>query len=266
MLLVTAIVALGCGRWLPSDVFADVRFEISFPSEAHVEPVTGRIYVMISRTNDREPRLQIGRTGVPFFGRDVEQLAPGRPGIIDESDLGSPVPSLSEIPPGEYFVQGFVNIYSEFRRADGHIVWMHDDRWEGQHWNRSPGNLYSDVERARVDPSAGGTIALSAKNVIPPNVVPPDTEWVKRFTFQSPMLTKFWGRPIDLGATVLLPRDYASETISYPVNYIQGHFSLAAPARFQVGGELYREWIKEDFPRMILVTFQHPRISTTPMP
>ena len=48
------------------------RFEVSFPPTAISTPVTGRVFVMISRVNDREPRLQIGRTGVPFFGRDVE--------------------------------------------------------------------------------------------------------------------------------------------------------------------------------------------------
>ena len=87
-------------------------------------------------------------------------MAPEEVGIIDESDLGTPVPSLDEIPPGDYYVQGFVNVYSEFRRADGHVVWMHDDQWEGQHWNRSPGNLYSNVERVRIDPAAGSVISL----------------------------------------------------------------------------------------------------------
>jgi hypothetical protein len=31
------------------------------------------------------------------------------------------------LPPGDYFVQAFVNVYSAFKRADGHTVWMHDD-------------------------------------------------------------------------------------------------------------------------------------------
>ncbi|HJO37047.1 MAG: alpha/beta hydrolase-fold protein [Vicinamibacterales bacterium] len=252
-----ALVATTLLAW-PLTAAAEQRFEVSFPVAAHAEPVTGRIYVMVSRTNEREPRLQIGRTGVPFFGRDVEALVPGETGIIDATDLGAPVASLRDIPAGDYFVQAFVNIYSEFRRADGHVVWMHDDQWEGQHWNRSPGNLYSPVERVRLDPEADGVIALSASEVIAPVVVPPDTEWVRRFKFQSPMLTEFWGRPVYLGATVLLPRGYDSSTINYPVNYIQGHFSLGAPNRFEVGDDLYREWIRDEFPRMILVTFQHP--------
>ncbi len=93
------------------------RFRIGFPADAHADPITGRVFVMISRTNEREPRLQIGRTGVPFFGRDIEMLLAGGSGVIDESDLGSPIESLSDFPPGDYYVQGFINIYSEFRRA-----------------------------------------------------------------------------------------------------------------------------------------------------
>lgn len=264
--LVTAIVALAGFAAASGGGPAPLRFEISFPASAHAQPVTGRVYVMISRTGDTEPRQQIGRTGVPFFGRDVEQLKPGQPAIIDQSDLGSPVESLRDIPPGDYHVQGFVNLYSEFRRADGRVLWMHDDQWEGQRWERSPGNLYSTVRRVHIDPSRGGAIALSASNVIPPIVVPADTPWVKRFRFQSPTLTKFWGRPIYLGATVLLPRDYDRETISYPVLYAQGHFSLNAPLGFdpqfkpneRTSYNIHQDWMKDDFPRMVVVTFQHP--------
>jgi hypothetical protein len=213
---------------------------------------------MFSRTNDEEPRLQVGRTGIPFFGRDVQRLSPGQPVVIDDSDLGSPVESLRDVPAGDYFVQAFVNVYSEFKRADGHTVWMHDDRWEGQAWARSPGNLKSSVERVHIDPGAGTVVKISTSEVIPPVVVPPDTEWVKRFKFQSPLLTKFWGRPIFLGATVLLPKDYARQTMQYPVDYIQGHFSLRGPNNFDGENEFSQAWMSNGFPHVILVTFQHP--------
>ncbi len=252
------IAAAALGAAGQQHVPSALRFAISVPPSAHAEPITGRVYVMISRKNEPEPRLQIGRTGVPFFGRDVDNLAPGRPATIDDTDLGTPIESLRELPAGDYFVQGFVNVYSEFKRADGHAVWMHDDRWEGQHWNRSPGNLNSVVRRMHLDPKTGGLVELSASEHIPPVVVPPDTEWVKRFKFESATLTRFWGRPIYLGATVLLPRGYARETVSYPVNYIQGHFSLAAPDNFDGKNDLSAAWMGEGFPKMILVTFQHP--------
>ncbi len=234
------------------------RFEITVPADVHGEAITGRAYVMIARSGEREPRLQIGRQGEPFFGRDIEALGPGTAAVIDHTDLGWPVEYLSELPAGEYYVQGFVNIYSEFRRADGHVLWMHDDQWEGQHFNRSPGNLYSDVQRIHLDPGQGFDVELVADNVIPPIEIPENTEWVERFRIQSPILTEFWGRPIYLGATVLLPRDYQSTTFDYPVLYRQGHFSLGNPLRFEVGNDLYNAWIEDNFPRMLVVTFQHP--------
>ncbi|MCC7033477.1 MAG: hypothetical protein IT179_11660 [Acidobacteria bacterium] len=234
-----------------------VRVEITVPPSVRSEPLTGRVYFMVSRTDEREPRLQIGRTGTPFFGRDVEHLKPGQAAIIDATDLGTPVASLKDLPPGDYVVQALVNVYSEFRRADGHTVWMHDDQWEGQHWNISPGNLYSRPQRVRIDATTE-PIRLVADQVIPPVTVPADTAFVKRIRIQSALLTRFWGRPIHLGATVLLPRDYERSTVRYPVLYRQGHFSLAPPLGFQEGSELHQAWMRDDFPRMLVVTLQHP--------
>ena len=235
-----------------------LRFEISVPPAVHAEAITGRVYVMVTERPVPQPFLQIGRTGIPFFGRDIVELPPGEAATIDSTDLGTPVASLRDLPPGDYYVQSFVNIYSEFRRADGHVVWMHDDRWEGQLWNRSPGNLYSDIRLISIDPSSEGTIALEATNVIDPIDIPPDTEWVHRFRFESPSLTEFWGRPIYLGAAVLVPRGYDDETTAYPVIYDQGHFSLEPPMNFTPGTRLHREWTGGDFPRMLVVTFQDP--------
>ena len=187
---------------------------------------------MVTRTIDKqaEPRLQIGRTGVPFFGRDVERLQPEKIVSIDGSDLGTPLESINDIPAGDYYVQAVVVVYSEFRRADGHVLWMHDDQWEGQRWNRAPGTLYSAVEKVHIDPSAGGVDqAASRPGACRRSRSRPTRRYVKRIKFQSPMLTKFWGRPIYLGAAVLLPRDYDRETISYPVNYDAG--ALLARAR-----------------------------------
>jgi len=237
---------------------AKLRFEISIAPSVRPEETTGRVYVILSRTDQLEPRLQIGRIGVPMFARDIERLPAGRPAAIDGTDLGHPVWDLADIPRGEYWVQAFVNVYSEFRRADGHAVWMHDDQWEGQRWNISPGNLYSTARRLTVDPLRPEVVRLTVDRKIAPIAVAANTKWVERLKFQSPMLTQFWGRPIYLGATVLLPRDYATSTTRYPVLYEQGHFSLGNPLRFEEQGELGREWVKDDFPRMIVVTFQHP--------
>lgn len=237
---------------------SNLAFRLSYPETVHDGPLTGRAYVMLSRTNEKEPRLQVGRTGVPFFGRDFEDLEPGETIAIDTTDLGSPVGSLAEIPSGDYFVQGFINIYAEFPRADGHTVWMPNDHWEGQQWERSPGNLHSIPRLLSLDSKAGYDHELVLDQVIPPIELPPDTRWVRRFKLESEILTEFWGKPIYLGATVLLPRGYERETIDYPVVYYQGHFSTRDPMRFKEGENFHLEWIRDHFPRMIVVTFQDP--------
>jgi len=164
-----------------------------------------------------------------------------------------------------------VNIYTEFNRADGLTVWLPQDQWEGQLWNISPGNLYSKVEKVDIDPSKKQIFTISCDKVIPPIEVPPDTEWVKRIKFQSQILTEFWGKPIYLGATILLPKGYNDNPdVYYPIHYLQGHFSLGAPFGFRkddsgegnqgarMGYNFYEYWISEECPRMIVVTFQDP--------
>ena len=248
-----------------------LRFQISFAKSIHATPITGRVYVVISKTNNREPRTQISRRGTPFFGLDIGNLKPGSPVTIDEHTLGSPVESLTEIPEGDYFVQCIVNIYTQFKRADGHTVWLHKDRWEGQRFNISPGNLYSPAVKIHLDHKKGYNFKLIATRKIPPIKKIPDTKWVKRIKIRSKLLSDFWGQPMYLGATILLPRGYEDHpAIYYPVDYIQGHFSTRSPYGFtgeppqgksrwgKRGFDFYQAWISDNFPRMILVTFQHP--------
>ena len=165
-----------------------LKFEIRFPAGAHKEAVTGRAYVILSRKQDPEPRFQLHFLGCPFWGKNVYALRPGDGTLIDEDDFGYPLESIAEIPPGEYYVQGFINIYTQFERSDGHTLWLHNDQWEGQAFERSPGNLYSDVQKVYVDPAMPTIIRLACKNVIPPVKIPPDTKWIKRIKFKSKIL------------------------------------------------------------------------------
>src|SRR3989454_8237853 len=148
---------------------ASPRFEISFPASVRATPMTGRAFVMITRKKDPEPRLQAGSWGdaPPFFGADVEALKPAQVAVIDASTPGYPLRSLREVPPGDYYVQALLNVYTEFHRSDGHTIWAHMDQWEGQQFNFSPGNLHSEVQRVHLDPAAGYDIRLSLTKVIP---------------------------------------------------------------------------------------------------
>ncbi|MBV6520409.1 MAG: hypothetical protein MNPFHGCM_00516 [Gemmatimonadaceae bacterium] len=256
--------------------------EIRLDPSIAAQPVTGRIFVFFSKTDSREPRLLGGSYGgsVPFFGADIDAWTPQRPAVIDRSTLGYPYGSLAQVPAGEYFVQALLNVYTRFERADGHIVWAHNDQWEGQRFNVSPGNLVSDVRKVRFDPASKTPLRLTLTRVLPAVSIPPDTRWVKRIRMKSEMLSRFWGRDMYIGATVLLPKGFDDEpTRRYPAIYVQGHFGLGAPfgfteeagsetpaqkaARLQRGArepgwEFARDWQRDDFPRMVAITWQHP--------
>ena len=263
---------------------ARVTFEVSYPSSLDPGPITGRVFVMVSKSNQREPRFQAGSYGgsVPLFGVDVDQMKPGDTAVIDGSTPGFPVTSPNDLPAGDYYVQALLNVYTQFHRKDGHVIWAHMDHWEGQQWNRSPGNLVSEIRKVRLDPASGFSVKLSLSQRLPEITSPPGTEWVKRVKIQSKLLTEFWGHPFYLGATVLLPKGYDSTpSQKYPAIYIQGHFGEGAPFGFstvpparpeteeqvrarrersarETGYEFYQAWNSDNFPRMIAVSFQHP--------
>lgn len=241
----------------------------------------GRLFIYFAPTAQSEPRFQ---SNTSLFGLDAHGVKPGQRLLVPVTTAGASEKTLRDLAPGDYCVQAVFNVLTEFHRVDGHVIWAHMDQWEGQNFARSPGNLYSAPQEIHIGPEAPTSIVLPLENIIPPIEVPADTAWVKRIKFPSPSLSKFWGRPMFLGATILLPKDYELHPdVHYPVVYIQNHFSIAAPFGFnpavpnegstgssrkrstsgdvgQVdkGAGFSEAWQSAGFPRMILVTFQHP--------
>ncbi|MSR03455.1 MAG: enterochelin esterase-like enzyme [Gemmatimonadetes bacterium] len=244
-------------------------------------PITGRAFVIFTRDNSREPRLQAGSYagGVPFFGVDVSELEAGQPAVIDAATLGFPTKSLRDIPAGSYFVQGLMVVYTKVTPKHGKTIWVPWDQWEGRQWNRTPGNLVSDVQSVTWDPN-GSHLTMTLTKVLPPVETLADTRWVKRIKIQSPLLSAWWGKPVYLGATVLLPKGWEDNpTTRYPAIYIQGHFGEGAPFGFNPDGkpetaearsartvrsarepgyEFAQSWSSPAFPKMVAITFQHP--------
>ena len=258
-----------------------LRFAISFPAARSNQPLDGRVLLFISDDGKTEPRFQTDQyranTTRPIFGVDVDGLAPGRPVAIDGKAWGWPVRSLNDIPAGDYWIQALLNRYETFHRGDGHTVKMPMDQGEGQHWDRKPGNLYSKPVKMHIDPARGGEIAISLDQEVPVIEPPKDTAQVKYIRVQNDRLTKFWGRPMSLGAIVLLPYGWdAHPNAHYPIVVHHGHFPRDAESdnwretppdpkaegterdAQQAAYQFYKDWNGPGFPRMIHVLVQHP--------
>jgi len=233
-----------------------VRIAVSIDPAVRTDPASGRILLLISRTEKFSP----GMNGTPVFGKNVDDLKPEARFYIDEAAFGYPVRSISDIPEGEYFAQAWVNVYTTFKRSDGKVVKLHMDQGEGQNWRRSPGNLYSDTVKIKIALGTAEPSSIILNHVVPP--IPPyqDTAHLKHIKIQSKLLTDFWGRPMSIGANILLPKGYEEHPeVRYPVHYIQGHFPRGNVGRFSEdpNNAANKIWSADNLPRFIQVTIDH---------
>lgn len=270
--------------FLAATLLPGIEVSVKLPDQPQGMPLDGRLLILFSTDPSAEPRFQINdspKTQV-VFGVDVDGFRPGSIHSVGEQAFGYPVQRLSQLKPGEYYVQAVFDLYETFRRADGHTVKLPTDRGEGRQWNRAPGNLYSKPLKMKVEP--GAVLSLSLSETIPAIQPPADTDYVKHIRIQSERLTKFWGRPMYLGAHVLLPHGFAQHPEArYPLMLFHGHFPADFDGfrpgppdpnlkpdyseRFKLSGynrivqqeahDFFKKWTAKDFPRFLVVEVQH---------
>jgi len=262
------------------------RVLVTYPAARSRTPLDGRLLLLVSTDSTREPRFQVsdGSGTQLVFGVDVDAWAPDAEATVDAAAFGYPVRSVATLPAGRYWVQALLNRYETFHRGDGHTVKLPPDRGEGQQWSRKPGNLYSAPRWVTLD-TAASPVRIVLDQEIPPIPDPPETKYVKHVRIQSERLTRFWGRPMYLGAHVLLPEGFDTHPDArYPLVVNHGHFpydfsgfrpeppDMTAPcvssARFRLdcynriqdslAHDFYRDWTGPGFPRVLLIEIQHP--------
>jgi Predicted esterase len=261
--------------------------DVSFTSEISPDKKDGRLLLMLSTDDSKEPRFQIndGLSTQLIFGVNVDEMTPGEPIKFDETVFGYPYTSLADVPPGEYHVQALLHVYETFNLSTGHTVKLPMDNGEGQQWNRSPGNLYSKPYKITVGSNGFENISVVMDQEIPAIPEPEDTEWIKHIKMKSEKLSAFYGRDMYLGAHVLLPKDFDKHPeAKYPLMVFHGHFPddfggfrTTPPdpnlkpeysARFDLDGyniiqqqeayDFYKRWNEPDFPRFLIIEIQHP--------
>ncbi len=263
-----------------------LKFEVSFSNNLSDSAQDGRMLLMISNDGTSEPRFQIndGPNTQLIYGVNVDSLEPGQTAVFDTSVFGFPLRSMSEIPPGMYYVQALLNRYKTYHLKNGHTVKLPPDEGEGQQWNIKPYNFYSTVEKFYINPKSNEILKITLNKKIPPIKQPKDTKYLKYIKIKSDLLTKFWGTPVYLGAKVLLPYGFDDHPDAhYPLMVFHGHFSneffgwretpadtdtvgLYSP-RFHVDNynytiqeyayKFYKQWTSPHFPRFIIIEIQH---------
>lgn len=271
---------------LHSNLCAQNQFVVNYPARLGDKPLDGRLLLLISTKSEPEMRFQVrdDYQSAQVFGLDVDNWKPGAAQVFRGNEFGYPVSQLRDFPAGEYYVQVLLHQYETFRRKDGHVVKMPMDRGEGQQWNLAPGNLYSKPLKVRINPRQKGVVRLEITEKIPPIPKPADTKYIKHIEIESKLLSEFWGRPMTLGAHVLLPEGWAEHPeAKYPLAVYHGHFPSDFSGfrteppdpnlkpeyseRFHLDGynrivqqeayDFYKMWTGPDFPRVLAIEIQH---------
>ena len=213
-----------------------LRFEVTTTHP----PASGRLFIIIAKSDRPEPRTTIGQTGAnapPILARDIANPGPGVVGTIDETAAIFPIPSLESLPAGDYFVQALFATNIDLRSVN------------------APGNQYSDVQRVHLDARAGGTVKIELTKTIPPDQLPPDDQYVKFVRIQSNLLTRFHGRPIYLRAGVIVPKDYdLDRNRRFPLRVHIGGYGTrytAVQRLMAPNSEFRRLWLADDTARFI---------------
>ena len=276
---------LGCTTKNEEEIGPLVK--VSIASDLSKESYDGRLLLMFAKSNETEPRFQIndGLSTQLIFGKNVSNMNFNTKVAFKNKDLGYPIPEISKIPPGDYYVQTLLHTYETFHLATGHTVQLPMDNGEGQRWNTSPGNLYSTPKLVTIGKEGKMKFTVELNQKIPPIKEPTDTKWIKHIKVKSEKLSAFWGKDMYLGAHVLLPKGFEEHPdANYPLMVFHGHFPSdfsgfrttppdknvkpTTSSRFGIDGynkvvqqeayDFYKRWTSPDFPRFLIVLIQHP--------
>lgn len=206
---------------------APLRFEITLDPAIAPHGSSGRLLVFLA--DAKQPRETLSGGFVPgetwIAAKEVDFFAPGATINFDADNIAYPKP-FSSAAPGDYEFMALLDPDHSYARAaqDG-------------------GDLYSAVVTVRgINPADTAPVKLTITKLTPMRPAPADTDNVKLVEFVSPMLSKFWGRPITMRAGVVLPPDYAdSAAKKYPTVYDIHGFGGDHRQAWRVGPTITKE-------------------------
>lgn len=208
----------------PAQAAGPLRFEVRLDAGAAASPVSGRLLVFITNAKQPLDTIRTGFGGVYGGGstytaaQEVDGLAPGATVLVNPDTLAYPA-ALSSAPAGDWQAMALLDIDHSFARSE-----------------QGSGDITSAVIRlSNLDPANAGTISLSLTRVTPAPRLPA-VEGVTEVRFTSPLLSRYWGRPVTMRAAVVMPP--AASTKRWPAVYHVPGFGDGDESAFWGGAQL----------------------------
>jgi hypothetical protein len=216
-----------------------IRFRVSINATLAPEPVSGRLLIFMTNQTKSMEMIEpdfLNPSSVFLTGVEVHNLEPGKPVEVDPDALAFPGP-FSTAPAGDYQIMALLDV-------------NHSYTYDGT----GAGDFYTKVSMVpHLSPSSSPVIELTLTEVVPERKVS-DTDSVKLITFESPSLTSFWGRPMEMQAGVVLPPSYGkSASQRYPTVYMVHGYGGTHLTAWRAGPSLIKKMSDGTTPEMIYV-------------
>ena len=238
--ILTLVLAFSAGlRAEPSHrIFLEIIIADSLLEKSRQD---GRLFIFISENPYGEPRQQLWPVSPMknhIFARNYAGWKAGEVLKVDAGSdlLGSAPFNLDQVPEGQYSIQ---------------VLWDQDR--EGSRIN-SAGNLYSKVQSVSITKDQNLTVRLDR---IIPSLTLTDHKFVKGIDIRSDTLSAWWGKPVRLKASVLLPSGYFDHPEKrFPVRYnVAGYGGRYTRVNHQVReqSQFSQWWFSGEAPQIINV-------------
>ena len=198
----------------------------------------GRLFLFFSESSQVEPRTQTwpsSRSKTYIFAKNIDKLNSDESLRIknDDSWINTSGWNLDEIPEGEYYIQ---------------ILWDQDTK---ESRINAPENLFSEKKKVIVNQSINMELTLS--QTIEERKVT-GHELAKIINFKSDTLSKWWGKPVYLKASILLPHGY-DKNKEYAIRYnVAGYGGRYTRINRLIGNEDFMNWWdSKEAPQIITV-------------
>ncbi|MGO8718923.1 MAG: alpha/beta hydrolase [Acidobacteriaceae bacterium] len=246
--------SLGClAQAVSSHSPQHLFFRVTLGSQ-QAEPVSGRLLILVKPGTKLED-IEVDEfqpSSVSVAAKDVAGWKPGESVDIDTDNIAFPA-GFSQLAPGDYVVQALLDTAHQFAyygRVAGDIE---SAPTLLAHWTAGAGD---EPQLTLVQ-----TIQPSVRDWLSPKLTASERQGAidstKLFDFPSPVLTRFWGRTMDVRAWVVTPPGYKEHPKQhYPTVYFTHGFGATLEYNHAVAAMLYQRMAEGKMPPMIWVLLE----------
>jgi putative esterase len=246
-------------RWLPVLLIAitgsgqttsprRVFFRVRAAASISV-PVSGRLLIFLKKGSgdNKVDSEEFHPEDTWVTAREVEALAPGKSIEVDGGEIAFPKP-FSELPAGDYEAQAVLDVNHSYNYGGRNPADWISGVTALTHWTPGEGSEPVFELDRHPQPNAERAARLDKAR----SEAKPDIARLEEMT--SPLLTRFWGHPVQIRSWVILPPGYTAGTgVRFPTVYWTHGFGGTLEYSLGSGLSIRKRMDEKKMPSMIWV-------------